>query len=369
MMLTTLPTSGNGRPQSNQRAVPQCGVVYEAHRLPVHSPLPNGTCWQGTTIMAQQHPAAIQLADDLWAIDVFHQGQPGVIASYLLTGPAGAALVDVGPGAAVPRLLAGIRAAGVEPASVEHLVLTHVHLDHAGATGTLLRQLPRARAYVHSIGAPHLISPERLVASARRIYGEAMETLWGEILPVPAERLVEMEEGMTLPVGQRELRVLYTPGHAVHHVAFHDQRANVVFAGDVAGVRLAGAGAVRPPTPPPDLSLEDWEASITRVEALDPRALYLAHFGPVEEVATHLAALRTRLRAWAELALAGMRAGETAETIAERLAADLDQMIQALPPEERAEALRRVELASNHLMSAQGFVRYFTKHHPELLAG
>lgn len=319
--------------------------------------------------MAEQHPAAIRLADDLWAIDVFHQGEPGVIASYLLMGPSGAALVDVGPGAAVPRLLAGIRAAGVEPDSIEHLVLTHVHLDHAGATGTLLQQMPRARAYVHRIGAPHLISPDRLVTSARRIYGAAMETLWGETLPVPAERLVELEEGMTLPVGQRELRVLYTPGHAVHHAAFHDPRANVVFAGDVAGVRLAGAGAVRPPTPPPDLSLEDWEASIARLEALDPQTLYLAHFGAVDDIATHLAGLRTRLRAWAELALAGMRAGETAETIAARLAADLDRVIQALPEDEREEALRRVELASNHLMSAQGYVRYFTKHHPELLAG
>jgi glyoxylase-like metal-dependent hydrolase (beta-lactamase superfamily II) len=317
---------------------------------------------------AIQQPAALQLADDLWQIDTFHQGVPNVIASYLLTGRSGAALVDVGPGATVPRLLAGIEAAGVAPERIEHLVLTHVHLDHAGATGSLLARMPRARAYVHHIGAPHLIHPEKLIASASRIYGERMATLWGEVLPVPADRLVELDDGMRLTVGERELQVLYTPGHAIHHVAFHDARRNVVFAGDVAGVRVPGAGSVRPPTPPPDLSIEDWEASIARLEALHPAALYIAHFGALSDVAPHLARLRERLRAWAEVVLAAMRAGEPAEQIAARLATDLDDVTRTLPPAERAEAFERVELASNHLMSAQGFMRYFTKRHPELLA-
>ena len=314
------------------------------------------------------NPYVVQLADDLWQIDLRHQGQPFVIASYLLTGPDGAALVDVGPGAAVPRLLEGIRAAGVAPEAIEHLLLTHVHLDHAGATGTLLRQMPRARAYVHHIGAPHLVRPEKLIASAQRIYGDQMATLWGEILPVPAERLVEIDEGTMLRVGSRELRALYTPGHAIHHVAFHDARNAEVFAGDVAGVRVPGGGTVRPPTPPPDLDLEAWEASIARLAQLAPRTVYLAHFGPVRDVGPHLAQLRERLGRWGQLVLAGMRAGEPVEQLAARLAADLDAAVVALPPGEREQALGRVELASNHLMAAQGYMRYFTKRHPELLA-
>lgn len=318
--------------------------------------------------MTASNPFVVQLADDLWQIDVRHQGQPGVIASYLLTGPAGPALVDVGPGAAMPRLLEGIRAAGVEPEAIEHLLLTHVHLDHAGAAGALLRQMPRARAYVHHIGARHLIHPEKLIASAERIYGDQMATLWGEILPVPSERLVEIDEGTLLPAGARELRALYTPGHAIHHAAFFDAAHGEVFAGDVAGVRVPGGGTVRPPTPPPDLDLEAWEASIARLETLAPRTVYLAHFGPVQEVAPHLTQLRERLGRWGQLMLAGMRAGEPVEQLATRLAGDLDASVESLPPGAREEALSRVELASNHLMAAQGYMRYFTKRHPELLA-
>lgn len=323
--------------------------------------------WQGFFLMTDSNPYVVPLADDLWQIDLRHQGQSGVIASYLLTGPAGPALVDVGPGAAVPRLLEGIRAVGVEPEAIEHLLLTHVHLDHAGATGTLLRQMPRARAYVHHIGAPHLIRPEKLIASAERIYGDQMATLWGEILPVPAERLVEIDEDTTLRAGSRELRVLYTPGHAVHHAAFYDARHGEVFAGDVAGVRVPGGGTVRPPTPPPDLDLEAWETSIARIEELAPRAVYLAHFGPARDVGPHLAQLRARLRRWGEIVLAGMRTGEPVERLAARLADDLDAAVATLPSGEREQALSRVELASNHLMAAQGYVRYFTKRHPELL--
>jgi glyoxylase-like metal-dependent hydrolase (beta-lactamase superfamily II) len=324
-------------------------------------------CREGVRDMSPSSPFVVQLADDLWQIDLLHQGQPGVIASYLLTGPAGPALVDVGPGATVSHLIEGIRAAGVAPEAIEHLLITHVHLDHAGATGTLLRQMPRATAYVHRIGAPHLIHPEKLIASATRIYGDSMATLWGDILPVPAERLVETDEGMLLHAGSRELRALYTPGHAIHHVAFHDASHGEVFAGDVAGVRVPGGGTVRPPTPPPDLDVEAWEASIARLESAAPRTVYLAHFGPIRDIEPHLNLLRARLRRWGQLVLAGMRAGEPVEQLAARLAADLDATVTALPPGEREAALDRVELASNHLMAAQGYMRYFAKHHPELL--
>jgi glyoxylase-like metal-dependent hydrolase (beta-lactamase superfamily II) len=311
--------------------------------------------------------AAEQLADDLWVIDTRFQGERGIIASYLLTGSGGLALVDVGSAATIEQLLAGVRTAGCDPAAIEHLVITHVHLDHAGAAGALTRVLPRARVYVHRIGAPHLIDPSRLLSSAERIYKERMIPLWGTILPVPEERMVVVDDGDQIQVGERTLRVIYTPGHAVHHVALHDARRAEAFTGDVAGVRLEGSRFVRPPTPPPDLSLEDWYASIHRLAALDLGAIYLPHFGAVSDVMPHLAQLRERLADWGRVILAGMRRGETDEQLAADLAAHADDAVAHSMDEPRDAALRRYELAANYLMSAQGYVRYYRKHHPELL--
>jgi glyoxylase-like metal-dependent hydrolase (beta-lactamase superfamily II) len=315
-----------------------------------------------------QPGAPVRLADDLWLLDTLYQGEPGVVASYLLTGGHGLGLVDVGSGATVEQLLAGVRATGHDPAAIEHLVLTHVHLDHAGATGRLLEVLPRARAYVHRIGAPHLSDPSRLVASATRIYGERMQTLWGRIVPVPPERLVALDEGAEVQVGERTLRADYTPGHAIHHLVFFDAAHGALFAGDLAGVRLQGVAHVRPPTPPPDLCLEDWSASLERVVALVPAVLYLAHFGPVAPVEAHVAELRARLERWGQAMLAGMRAGKDDAALAADLAAITRAELLRAAAGAEAEALRRYELAANYLMSAQGYMRYYRKHHPELLA-
>ncbi|MGH2502214.1 MAG: MBL fold metallo-hydrolase, partial [Ktedonobacterales bacterium] len=262
-----------------------------------------------------------QLAPDLWVIDTFYQGEPGIIASYLLTGAHGLALVDVGSAASLPALLAGIRASGHDPRDIAHILITHVHLDHAGATGALLSHTPGARVYVHQIGAPHLINPEKLVASATRIYGDQMEKLWGTILPVPVERVTAIADGSELVVGARALRALYTPGHAVHHVAFHDAERRALFTGDVAGVRLEDSSYVRPPTPPPDLNLEDWSASIARLRALRPETLYLPHFGAVTgDLDAHFDALTDRLYAWGDVMRRGIRAGLNDAGLAAELA-------------------------------------------------
>lgn len=313
-------------------------------------------------------PLARQLADDLWILDTRHQGEPGIVASYLLTGRRGAALVDVGPGATLPSLLNGIREAGVDPGTVEHVVLTHVHLDHAGAAGALLRSCPRARVYVHGLGAPHLIDPGKLLASASRIYGADMDRLWGTMEPVPRDRLVVLADGDEIGVGERTLRALYTPGHAVHHIAYHDGEHAAVFAGDVAGVRLEDVPVVRPPTPPPDLQLEDWYASIGRIEALRPDTLYLPHFGPIGDAPGHLASLRARLADWGEVVLGGMRRHLGEDELAASLgrAAHADLASTGIGAGDGV--YRRYELAANFRMSAQGYVRYYTKYHPELLS-
>jgi glyoxylase-like metal-dependent hydrolase (beta-lactamase superfamily II) len=310
--------------------------------------------------------SARQFGDDLWLLDTLFQGQPGVIACYLLVDSSGLALIDVGPTACIEQLLAGVRAAGFEPEQVRHLLLTHIHLDHAGAAGTLARMLPHTQVYVHHIGAPHLVDPSKLLSSARRIYGDNMERLWGTIEPVPADRLTILDDGDVLDVGGRRLDVLYTPGHAVHHVAFHAAARHVVFSGDVAGVSLEGIGYVRPPTPPPDLSLEDWYPSIARLESLRPETLYLPHFGRVRDVFEHLALLRGHLAEWGEVVLAGMRAGKDDRELAHELARTYDPQVARIAAGDAA-AVRRYELATNYRMTAQGYMRYYRKHHPELL--
>lgn len=312
---------------------------------------------------------ARRLAEDLWVIDTQFQGERDIIASYLLVGDNGLALVDVGSAASVNELLAGVRAAGFDPADITSLILTHIHLDHAGATGPLVRALPRAQVYVHRIGAPHLIDPSKLISSATRIYGDQMERLWGHMEPVPAERLTIVDDGDEIVAGARTLRALYTPGHAIHHIALHDEAHNVAFPGDVAGVSIEGVGFVRPPTPPPDLSLEDWDASISRLEALTLDKLYLPHFGEVSSTPRHFADLRRRLHEWGEIALAGLREGKDDAVIAADLARVADPEIaeQARQRDDSAGAMRRYELATNYLMSAQGYMRYYRKHHPELL--
>jgi glyoxylase-like metal-dependent hydrolase (beta-lactamase superfamily II) len=316
-----------------------------------------------------QAGVARQLADELWLIDTQFQGECQIIASYLIVGERELALVDVGAAATLGALLAGVRAAGFDPEDITHLLLTHVHLDHAGAAGALVQRLPRARVYVHRIGAPHLIDPTRLMSSAARIYGDRMEQLWGTMAPVPEDRLEIVDDGDEIRVGTRTLQALYTPGHAIHHIALYDAARGIAFPGDVAGVSIEGIDFVRPPTPPPDLSLEDWDSSIDRLDALRLERLYLPHFGEVGVPALHFADLRGRLHEWGEIALAGMHAGKDDATIAADFARAADPVIaeQAQRGAEAAEAVRRYELATNYLMSAQGYIRYYQKRHPELL--
>jgi glyoxylase-like metal-dependent hydrolase (beta-lactamase superfamily II) len=227
---------------------------------------------------------------------------PGFVASYLLTGGDGAALVEAGPASTLPALVAGMREAGVEPESLTDLLLTHVHLDHAAGAGALTRLAPGLRVHVHPRGAPHVADPSRLLASARRLYGDAMEAMWGTMLPVDPGRIRTPADGEGLRVAGRTLFALDTPGHAGHHLAFHDAEAGIVFTGDVGGIRLEGARHVRPPTPPPELDVPAWLQSIGRLESLAPRRLLLTHFGGVDDAAWHLADLRRRLIDWSTLA-------------------------------------------------------------------
>lgn len=229
-------------------------------------------------------------------------GGPGFIASYLVAHGASLALVEAGPASTLDALLAGIRAAGHDPAALDHVLLTHIHLDHAAGAGQLARIAPRALIHVHPQGAAHLADPSRLLASAARLYGDAMEMLWGTMLPVPPDRIRTPADGEAIRVGGRTLAAVETPGHARHHYAFHDPDARLVFTGDAAGIRLERARHVRPPTPPPELDTPAWLASIDRLRGLDARMLLPTHFGGVDDPEWHLDDLATRLREWTHLA-------------------------------------------------------------------
>jgi glyoxylase-like metal-dependent hydrolase (beta-lactamase superfamily II) len=230
-------------------------------------------------------------------IDLLHLGRPRVIASHLLEGLE-PAIVDCGPTTCVEVLERGLGEHGLALADVRHLVLTHIHLDHAGAAGVLVRRNPGLRVHVSEVGAPHLVDPTRLERSARRLYGDDFDFLWGELAPVPAENVDVIRERVL------DLQAWPTPGHASHHVSFLAPDGSC-YSGDATGVVIAPATFLAPVAPPPDIDLEAWESSIDSIEERRPRRLCLPHWGVVEDVASHLAELRIRLRAWAERVRAG----------------------------------------------------------------
>ena len=265
-------------------------------------------------------------------IDVMHLGRPHVIGAWLV----GDVVIDPGPTSCLPTLLEGL--AADRPRA---LLLTHIHLDHAGASGSLIERWPDLDVYVHERGAPHLASPERLVESARKLYGEDMDRLWGDMVPVPEDRIRVLRGGESLFGG--EFEVAYTPGHASHHVSYlHD---GVAFVGDTGGVRIAGSPLTIPPSPPPDIDVEKWHDSIEGIVAWKPRRLVMTHFGATEDVDDQLAELSRRLDECAAMAreqdLQGFVDGIRAE-VARHVDADTAAAYeQAAPPEQLYAGLER----------------------------
>jgi glyoxylase-like metal-dependent hydrolase (beta-lactamase superfamily II) len=224
------------------------------------------------------------------AIDVMHLGRPHVIGCWEVDGM----VVDPGPESSLPTLL---EALGQEQPRA--LLLTHIHLDHAAATGAMVRRWPDLEVYVHERGAPHLIDPSKLLASAERLYGDKLGYLWGRILPVPEANVRVLRGGETV-LG---MRVAYTPGHASHHVCYLHEQSGTAFVGDVAACRIPPSQLIMPPTPPPDIDIEVWEESLDTVAGWRPERLALTHFGAIEDdVPAHIEAVRERLRGEAKLA-------------------------------------------------------------------
>ena len=245
-------------------------------------------------------------------IDLHHGGSPRVIASYLVETSAGPALFDCGPTSTIDALEAGVRERGLELDEIRHLLLSHIHLDHAGAAGVLVRRNPKLQVYVSEVGAPHLVDPSRLERSARRLYGEHFDPLWGELAPVP-ERNVHVAGDDVLG-----LQCFPTVGHAYHHVSYlHED--GTLYAGDAAGVRIVPHEWVIPPTPPPDIDVDAWHATIEEIRRRAPQRLALIHFGIVDDVDRHLDALGSQLDTWAQRILDGASEQEFVDAAARDL--------------------------------------------------
>jgi glyoxylase-like metal-dependent hydrolase (beta-lactamase superfamily II) len=267
-------------------------------------------------------------------LDLRHGGAERVIGSYVLETADGPALFDCGPTTCVDALEDGLRRRGLELHDVRHLLLSHIHLDHAGAAGVLVREHPGLQVHVSDIGAPHLLDPSRLEASARRLYGETFDKLWGELAPVPQENVNV--------VGDRVLGLdcFPTPGHASHHVSYLDADGTL-YAGDAAGVRIQPHSTVLPPTPPPEFDLETWLRTLDEIEQRAPARLALIHFGVADDVERHLGELRRRLEEW--VALAGVREAEFTQTVGK----DVDESYGRAMP---------------YWQSYAGLKRYWEKH-------
>jgi glyoxylase-like metal-dependent hydrolase (beta-lactamase superfamily II) len=312
----------------------------------------------------QERPTSVfPVAEGITAIDTFMGRRARYTAAYLLDATE-TTLVETGPGTSVEPVAAALGRLGIAPEELAHIVLTHIHLDHAGGVGQLARRFPRATVWVHERGAPHLVDPSRLVASTARAWGEAeMRELFGPTAPLEADRVRPLRDGDTITLGGRELSVLDTPGHASHHVALVDSGSGAVFTGDALGIHVPDLPVLRPATPPPEFDLERYVASIERIRRAARSILLFAHFGPLADVdATCDLAIR-RVRDWASVAERSLRETDDPEELTSRLEAaalaDVETGAETTLDLEMLED--RLRLLSSIRMNAQGLARYWQR--------
>ena len=241
------------------------------------------------------------LASGLDYIDLAFLGRPEIIATAVLHGTAGVALVDPGPTTTLDHLTTALTRKGIRFDDVRQVLVTHIHLDHAGSVGSIVDKHPHIEVLVHERGAPHMVDPSKLLGSAGRLYGQDLERLWGEVKPVNPARITALTGGETVTVAGRQVKVAYTPGHASHHVSYFDTAAGVAFVGDTAGIRRGAGAYVMPPTPPPDIDIEAWHDSEKAILAWDPDTLFLTHFGPHHGARQHLQGMFGNLSDWSRI--------------------------------------------------------------------
>jgi glyoxylase-like metal-dependent hydrolase (beta-lactamase superfamily II) len=302
------------------------------------------------------------LASGIDYVDLNFLGFPDIIATAVLHGPGGVALIDPGPSTSLETLRSALERSGVRITDVRQILLTHIHLDHAGCTGSLVKENPAIEVFVHERGAPHLADPGKLLSSATRLYGQDMYRLWGEFLAVPRERLRELKGGETISAGGRTLEVAYTPGHASHHVSFFEPSTRIAFVGDTAGIRRGSGQYIMPASPPPDVDLELWRQSEDRILSWEPDTLFLTHFGPFNGARQHFHEMMSRLMEWSQAARrlvsdASLSEEEQEQRFVNEAMLDLKRIVGVADAE-------KYSRAGSIAYSWQGLARYWRKRLP-----
>ena len=298
------------------------------------------------------------LATGIIYIDLDFLGSKRIIATAIIQGAGRVALIDPGPTTCLETLRTALDVHGISIGDIASVFLTHIHLDHAGVTGSLLRENPAIEVFVHERGAAHMVDPTKLLASAGRLYGDDMERLWGDVLPVPEARVRRLSGGERVDAGDREFEVAYLPGHASHHVGYFDRSSGIAFVGDTAGVRTGDSLFAMAPTPPPDIDVGAWKESIALIRAWRPSTLFITHFGPHEDVDPHLDSLLQHLDAMTETACQSLE-GERADD--DRKHAFVDEMRVYLQRHLPASEVALYDNAAPLTMCWLGLARYLRK--------
>jgi glyoxylase-like metal-dependent hydrolase (beta-lactamase superfamily II) len=307
--------------------------------------------------VTETYPAAVGIT----GVDTRMAGRSRLTSAYLLEGSE-PTLVETGPTTSIEAVTAGLHSLGLQSEDLAHIVVTHIHLDHAGGVGRLSQRFPRALVWVHDRGVAHLADPQKLVASVARVYGEEqMRSLFGPVDPVPSDRLRSVSEGDRIPVGTRSLEVMYTPGHASHHIALVDSTSGAVFTGDALGIHLPDARVLRPATPPPDIDVEVGVRSIERIRARAESVLLFSHFGPVKEVDELCSIASSRLRRWADIVRDALDQTEDLDRITELLERQTSSEFDDAKDAGIEIDMERYETLASMRMNAAGLVRYWKK--------
>jgi glyoxylase-like metal-dependent hydrolase (beta-lactamase superfamily II) len=302
----------------------------------------------------------IPLATGVDYADLHFIGYPGIIATGLIHGVDGVAIVDPGPTTALPVLEEALKARGFGWRDVRAILLTHIHLDHAGATGSILALAPQATVYVHERGAAHLIDPSKLLASASRLYQPHMERLWGDVRPVPPAHVRALGDSDGLTIAGHDIHAAWTPGHAWHHVSYFLPASGIAFVGDTAGICRPSGRLIIPPTPPPDIDLEAWRSSTKTILAWNPETLFLTHFGPAPTPRVHFQALWQQLDAWSLKVKASLARPDLEDH--ERSQLFVDDVMSEIARDSSHEEAQSYARAGRFDFSWTGLARYWRRH-------
>jgi len=295
-------------------------------------------------------------------IDLEWTGRPKSVAALLIESGGASAIIDPGPESTLEPLREKLKLRGLDFSSLDSLLLTHIHLDHAGATGAIVRENPNLKVYVHEFGAIHMMDPSRLLASAGRLYGGDLKPLYGDCLAVPEENLIFLEGGEHLRIGDANLEVFYTPGHASHHVSYWEPASRTAFVGDTAGIRVQGESYLLPAAPPPDIDVEVWNDSLDTIACWEPERLFLTHFGFIEKPEEHIKLFKAHLADWSELTRKLLNSGMQLAEAEKHFVGSVASAIKATLSVSDAE---HYIFNAGLRLSWLGMMRYITKKSPQ----